>query len=261
MKRKNKQKCRNGFTLIELLVVIAIIALLMSILMPALQSVKKQAQGVVCKSNIRSWGVIWKLYTDDFDGKFQAGSGGEAQTVGGKWPALLYDYYKNEGVRFCPVAKKTADEGASNPRMAWGPFSGGGYSGMAASYGFNEFLCDRNDPTYFRNINSVQGASEVPMFMDCLWYDVWVHDVDEPPEYDGSTMNLSGSNEIRRICLNRHSLAINVGFVDFSARDVKLKELWTFKWSKNYNTSGPWTKAGGVQPEDWPEWMRSIKDY
>ena len=227
----------------------------------ALQSVKKQAQAIVCKSNIRNWGLIWKLYTDDSNGKFQEGSGGELETVTGKWPALLYNYYKDDGIRYCPIAKKTAAEGASNPRMAWGPFDGGGFTDISASYGFNEFLCDRREEDYFRNINDVPRPDTVPMFMDCLWYDVWVHDIDEPPPYDGSTVNLSGSNEIRRVCLNRHSLAINVGFADFSARDVKLKELWTLKWSKNYNTNGPWTKAGGVQTQKWPDWMRNYKEY
>ena len=59
---------KKGFTLIELLVVIAIIALLMSILMPALSAVKKQAQSVACMSRLKSWGLIYKLYTDDNNG-------------------------------------------------------------------------------------------------------------------------------------------------------------------------------------------------
>ncbi len=37
---------------------------------------------------------------------------------------------------------------------------------------------------------------------------------------------------------------------------IRLKELWTLKWHPQFNTSGPWTEAGGVQSTDWPEWMR-----
>ncbi len=44
---------RTGFTLIELLVVIAIIALLLSIIVPALKEVKKAGKVIVCKSNLR----------------------------------------------------------------------------------------------------------------------------------------------------------------------------------------------------------------
>jgi len=44
----------QGFTLIELLVVIAVIALLLAILMPALQRIKKQAKTIACQSNLRS---------------------------------------------------------------------------------------------------------------------------------------------------------------------------------------------------------------
>jgi prepilin-type N-terminal cleavage/methylation domain-containing protein len=61
---------QRAFTLIELLVVIAIIALLMAILMPALQRVKKQASAAVCLSNLRQWGVVWSMYTQDHEGSF-----------------------------------------------------------------------------------------------------------------------------------------------------------------------------------------------
>ena len=54
---------QKGFTLIELLVVIAITALLMSILMPALSHVKKQAQSVACMSRLKSWGLLYKNCT------------------------------------------------------------------------------------------------------------------------------------------------------------------------------------------------------
>jgi prepilin-type N-terminal cleavage/methylation domain-containing protein/prepilin-type processing-associated H-X9-DG protein len=61
---------RKGFTLIELLVVIAIIALLMGILMPALQRVKRQARTIVCRKKLSQYGLASRMYLDDFDGNF-----------------------------------------------------------------------------------------------------------------------------------------------------------------------------------------------
>ncbi len=58
---------RSGFTLIELLVVIAIIAILMAILMPALQRVQEQARGVACMSNQKTMGLAYVMYADDND--------------------------------------------------------------------------------------------------------------------------------------------------------------------------------------------------
>ncbi|MBL7154052.1 MAG: prepilin-type N-terminal cleavage/methylation domain-containing protein [Phycisphaerae bacterium] len=60
----------KAFTLIELLVVIAVIALLMAILMPALQRAKRQTKAVICRSNLRQWGVWFSIYTADNDDKF-----------------------------------------------------------------------------------------------------------------------------------------------------------------------------------------------
>jgi prepilin-type N-terminal cleavage/methylation domain-containing protein len=59
---------KKGFTLIELLVVIAIIALLLSILMPALGKVKLIAKEVLCKSNLHQYTLATEMYVNDQDG-------------------------------------------------------------------------------------------------------------------------------------------------------------------------------------------------
>ena len=78
MKRINTIK---GFTLIELLVVIAIIALLLSILMPALSKVKEQAKFIICKSNLRTYGLVGVMYSTDNNG-----------SLPDPWRSLYKDY-------------------------------------------------------------------------------------------------------------------------------------------------------------------------
>jgi len=60
---------RKGFTLIELLVVIAIIAILMGVIMPALQIARKKAAGIVCSSRQKQLILAWIMYADDNNDK------------------------------------------------------------------------------------------------------------------------------------------------------------------------------------------------
>ena len=67
---------------------------------------------------------------------------------------------------------------------------------------------------------------------------------------------------IKRVCIDRHGNgSVNMVFMDGSSRRVGLKELWMLKWHTGFDTTGSWTRSGGVVPSDWPLWMRKFKDY
>jgi prepilin-type N-terminal cleavage/methylation domain-containing protein len=109
MKRKTEyvHLSRYGFTLIELLVVIAILAVLMSILMPALNKVKLQAKNVMCLSYLHQWGLAVSLYAQDYKSTFPSGSSGT--TGGWAWMEMLRPYYKDDEILMCPMANKVVN--------------------------------------------------------------------------------------------------------------------------------------------------------
>lgn len=74
LQSSNKKRCPGGFTLVELLVVISIIALLISLLLPALAEAKRDAETVVCAANLHSIGQAMAEYSTTWNGAI-AGSG------------------------------------------------------------------------------------------------------------------------------------------------------------------------------------------
>ena len=261
--RAQKDGSDAGFTLIELLVVIAIIALLLSILMPALQRVKKQARAVGCQANLRQWGTIFLMYMQDNDGFFAYGDSSC------RWRYILQDQHRDRKLRpCCPEAAKAERNGGT-----YGTWGGGSLDDDYVaqidygSYGINRWVYnrteDRDDKNYWKG-NNVRGTSQIPLFQDCSWYGAGPLDIDMPAEYEGQTASTTGQwrdDNMRRVGLNRHNTATNIVFLDITVRRIGLKEMWTLKWHSNYRTVNVWTKAGGVRAEDWPQWMRTFKEY
>jgi len=251
---------RTGFTLIELLVVIAIIALLMAILLPALNRARRQARAVSCLANLGQWGLIFSMYLDDNEGHFMYGH------ASGSWRWAYSHDAKRKVTMCCPEA--------TNPAKPPGRFGTWGVDSIDAdyvgqldigSYGLNRWVYNRKegqDSEDYWQTRGVQGTNQIPVFADCMWYGGGPRHVDEPPNFpDEGTGGHWTLNNMRRFCLDRHIGAVNSLFMDVSVRKVGLKELWTLKWHPGYVTSGFWTRAGGCTREDWPAWMRHLKDY
>jgi len=275
-------KHRKAFTLIELLVVIAIIALLMSILMPALTRVKKQARTSACLAQLKQWGLYFSMYAQDYNQKFMEGNQGTSKFGGSnRWIRALGDYYKwDSDFTCCPNATKPWQDKDGNSNnlagtylgstTAWGYYTDDDWAKpIKGSYGINGW-CNNPDPgqghggkpaaNHWRGPN-VRGAGYVPLFCGAQRYNFWPEATDAPPDVDGAIWDAGDGAHMRRVCLDRHDGFNNCLFLDFSVRKIGLKELWTLRWHKNYNEAGSYTTRGFVTPDMWPEWMQVYKDY
>ncbi len=122
---------RRGFTLIELLVVIAIIAILASMLLPALSKAKLKATGIKCLNNLKQMQLAWHMYPDDYNDKLvrnllgdtNAWIGGNVSSAPG-WTNVndikngrLYPYNSSTEIYKCPTDIAFKSGGRSIPRV------------------------------------------------------------------------------------------------------------------------------------------------
>ncbi len=269
--RQRHRSILTGFTLVELLTVIAIIVLLVAILIPALQTVKRQANSVACQSNLRQWGIYFSMYTEENKDRFFTLLPDQGWRY---WWRSLKPYYRDSNdLCLCPMAAvlvnptgrpDAATRGGKS--LAWGRYAGE-YRDLYGSYGLNMWVSDNRcvNPTCWHQqcwrTVYVKGAGNIPLLLDCMMPGGRPDIQDGPPEFEDLHAGMTGRCWMSHFCINRHEGTINGIFMDRSVRKVGLKELWTFKWHRSYDPANRWTTTGGVHLDDWPEWMRNYKDY
>jgi prepilin-type processing-associated H-X9-DG protein/prepilin-type N-terminal cleavage/methylation domain-containing protein len=253
----------TGFTLVELLVVIGIIALLISILMPALSKARRQATSVQCMSNVRQLVQAYVMYINQNKGRgFIYRSG-----LDDYWIEQLRPHHSNvDKVRFCPSAQER------DPSTGWGSATEYWVRLGEGSYGLNGWvyrLVGASHPEGIGNDGGVgysrgtltaeqafhryvkTGAKDsalVPVFADCIWPNGWPRDTDTPPSdlTTGARRNRgSQPNEhmMARFTIARHDKSINAGFLDGHVENVPLTRLKLLKWHEGFK----------YDEVDWPQ--------
>jgi prepilin-type N-terminal cleavage/methylation domain-containing protein/prepilin-type processing-associated H-X9-DG protein len=265
-----RERKAKGFTLVELLVVIAIMAVLLTLLTPALQKARSQAQAAVCLAHEKQFGVAWRYYADDNDDVtfvhdaslfwfYQLGREFGDKTFGETGG------YHEEGmleIFQCPGAGRWqsfsgnddygwGSYGSAKTNWRWKNAQGTGADGTftEGSYCANDWMLHSDvpggDDRFYKHFSQAKGDTPLlsdggflrsrPVTADAP-YSIDLIDLQgsglEPSSYLGDSMRMSHSLE--RILLARHGRAGNVVFQDSHAERVPLEKMWSFNWHRDF---------------------------
>jgi prepilin-type N-terminal cleavage/methylation domain-containing protein/prepilin-type processing-associated H-X9-DG protein len=255
---KRVMKSPKGFTLIELLVVIAIIALLMSILMPALNKVKEQAKKVKCQAQQRQYGLAINAWALDNDGaipwygaKFLNGPPYAEESS--LWYNVIAQYMTGKNIRSSGTAA-SGEESKDSEKRAKSRQCPSGKRNTSATYatlnywegwiGVNYGAFDNTlapflyggggqpDPTPPCKIQSVKHPAKWLMLLDCQgWFiytpvsQYWRFDTDM--DDDGLKDTMAGTGAIYNGASPQlHTKGCNITLVDGHVEWIAFKEFW-----------------------------------